>query len=180
MKYFLEPVAVCLNYLKSKYIVHGFPRYSEYDMIGLSGGGWTTTVYSAIDSRIRSSFPIAGSIPLYLRGNGAATGDREQTYSDFYKISGYLDLYILGSAGSGRKQVQILNRRDNCCFGADQHDATRAGSTYDQSVRDYESRVQKTVAALGFADAFRLHIDETAPSHTISRHAIKIILCELG
>ena len=38
-------------------------------MIGLSGGGWTTTVYAAIDPRIVKSIPVAGTLPLYLRGD---------------------------------------------------------------------------------------------------------------
>ena len=36
-------------------------------MIGISGGGWTTTVYPAIDTRISESFSVAGSLPLSLR-----------------------------------------------------------------------------------------------------------------
>ncbi|MDP4511953.1 hypothetical protein [Nonomuraea turcica] len=178
MKYFLEPVAVSLNYLRARYSTGDFPRYKQYDMIGLSGGGWTTTVYSAIDTRIKYSFPVAGSMPLYLR-KGDEPGDKEQIYSDFYKIAGYLDLYVLGSAGTGRKQIQILNRWDDCCFGQAQHDAAQTRSTYDEAVRDYESRVQRILSSLGFDGGFRLHIDNKAPHHTISRQTIKTILREL-
>jgi len=35
------------------------------------------------------------------------------------------DLYILGAFGEGRKQVQILNRQDDCCFGQKQHAPAR-------------------------------------------------------
>ena len=36
-------------------------------MIGLSGGGWTTTVAAAIDPRVGLSIPVAGSLPFDMR-----------------------------------------------------------------------------------------------------------------
>ena len=36
-------------------------------MLGLSGGGWSTTLASAVDPRIQLSFPTAGSIPFDLK-----------------------------------------------------------------------------------------------------------------
>eukprot|EP01043_Picozoa_sp_COSAG02_P103688 COSAG02_NODE_39697_length_414_cov_0.596825_2_plen_47_part_01 len=36
-------------------------RYKHIVMVGISGGGWTTTVSAAIDPRIELSMPIAGS-----------------------------------------------------------------------------------------------------------------------
>jgi hypothetical protein len=32
-------------------------------MLGLSGGGWSTTLAAAVDPRIQLSFPTAGSVP---------------------------------------------------------------------------------------------------------------------
>src|SRR5262245_24623169 len=81
MKFFLEPVAVCLRYLKTRAAADDFPTYEDVSMIGLSGGGWTTTVYAAIDPTIRLSLPVAGTIPLWLR-SGGSVGDTEQTLSD--------------------------------------------------------------------------------------------------
>src|SRR5713101_12313 len=48
IKYFLEPTALILNYLKSRSRSDHFPKYRAFHMIGLSGGGWTTTIYAAI------------------------------------------------------------------------------------------------------------------------------------
>ena len=178
IKYFLEPTAVSLNYLKSKSRAGRFPKYESFHMTGLSGGGWTTTVYAAIDPAIQCSFPVAGTIPLYLR-TGGSVGDREQFESTFYRIAGYPDLYVLGSHGRGRKQVQILVRRDDCCFGEVQHDGKSADATYADAMRDYEGRVRNALKTIGNG-SFRLEIDEVAPSHMISHHAIeKIILPEL-
>ena len=178
IKYFLEPTAISLNYLKTRSRAGQFPSYRAFHMIGLSGGGWTTTVYAAIDPGIRCSFPVAGTIPLYLRTAGSV-GDREQTEQSFYRIAGYPDLYILGAQGRGRSQVQILVRRDDCCFGQAQHDAKTSGMAYADSLRAYEERVRATLAKIG-EGSFRLEIDEVAPSHMISHYAIeKIILAEL-
>jgi hypothetical protein len=170
MKYFVESTAVSLNHLKSRSRAGRFPKYRAFHMIGLSGGGWTTTVYAAIDPSIRCSFPVAGTIPLYLR-TGGSVGDREQYEPTFYGIAGYPDLYVLGSHGRGRKQVQILVRRDDCCFGEAQHDVKSSGSNYTDAMRAYETRVRDALRQTG-RGSFRLEIDETAPSHMISHHAI--------
>ena len=41
--------------------------YSKIVMVGLSGGGWTTTVAAGLDPRIDLSIPIAGSLPFAMR-----------------------------------------------------------------------------------------------------------------
>ena len=165
LKYFLEPVAISLNKLR--------PGYRKIHMAGLSGGGWTTTLYAALDPTIQMSFPIAGSIPLYLR-TGGSVGDWEQFLPSFYHLAGYPDLYILGA--SGRKQVQILNRQDDCCFGQKQHDAPRNGASYEDAYRHYERDVQRALADRG---RFELVIDDTAPRHMISPAAVQTMLQHL-
>lgn len=172
MKFFLEPVALTMNYLKGVK-----PGYHDYSMTGLSGGGWTTTVYSAIDPTIRRSFPVAGSIPLYLRAKTPLAGDAEQVLPDFYRIAGYLDLYVLGSSGEDRKQVQILNRRDQCCFGQYQHVA--GVEAWEPDIRDYEVKVRTALADIG-SGSFSLEIDEPAPNHTISPYAANMIVADIN
>lgn len=178
MKHFLDPVAISLNYLRTRNRSGQFPNYRTFHMTGLSGGGWTTTIYAAIDPSIRCSIPVAGSIPLFLR-QGSSIGDREQSEPTFYSLAGYPDLYVLGAQGRGRRQVQILVRRDDCCFGEAQHDAKAAGMTYERSLREYEERVRKALRGIG-PGSFQLVIDEVAPAHMISHHAIeKVLLPEL-
>jgi hypothetical protein len=178
MKYFLESTAISLNHLKKRHRAGRFPKYRAFHMTGLSGGGWTTTIYAAIDPTIRCSFPVAGTIPLYLR-TGGSVGDREQYEPSFYRIAGYPDLYILGAHGRGRKQVQILVQRDDCCFGQAQHDAQASGMNYAEAMRQYEGHVIDALSRIKDG-SFRLEIDETAPSHMISHHAIdSVILPEL-
>jgi hypothetical protein len=171
LRLFLEPTIVSLNYLLQK------NPYQYVDMIGLSGGGWTTTLIAAIDDRIKYSFPVAGSIPLYYRW-GDSVGDIEQYLPQLYRdIAGYPDLYILGSYGKGRKQVQILNRYDNCCFGQKQYDPAR---DYASDLHTYENAVKERLVTLGAGNQYYLVIDEVALSHQISGFALNnIILPEL-
>jgi len=181
LKYFLEPIAIYLNYLSARPHMDEFPYYSEFSMVGFSGGGWTTTVYSALDERIRFSVSIAGSIPLYLR-IGAEIGDAEQTVPDFYLIAGYPDLYVMGSNGPGRKQVQVLNRDDWCCFSERFHHPELAdGLTYDEAIRHYEFKVREALIGLGNKDLFSVEVDEAAPGHNVTWDAIyDTILPELN
>lgn len=169
LKFFLEPTLASLNYVEKN-----FPQYREYSMIGLSGGGWTTTVYAAIDPRIRTSIPVAGSLPLYLCYEGYGH-DIEQRLDSFYKLAGYPDLYVLGGYGSMRSQIQVLNRRDDCCFGEKQHNAALAGMSFDKAVREYERRVTAALKRAG-GGSFRVVIDEKATGHMISENTIRTVI----
>ena len=71
LRYFLEPVALAINYALSTL------GYEHAYLAGLSGGGWTTTVYAALDPRVPVSLPLAGSIPWYLFADHQQ-GDYEQ------------------------------------------------------------------------------------------------------
>lgn len=55
------PINTVLNYIEAKY------TFKDFSMVGISGGGCTTHLYAAVDPRIKTSFPVAGSLPRYLR-----------------------------------------------------------------------------------------------------------------
>lgn len=153
IRYFIEPVIVYLNYAAG--------HYTHISMAGLSGGGWTTTLAAAIDSRIESSYPVAGSMPLRLRYWGD-WGDWEQSDYGLYSIASYEDLYLLGACNG--RQLQILNRRDSCCFVPDGREA-------------YAVEVRAQATALGCD--YNLWVDETAMTHEISAAARDRIFGEL-
>jgi pimeloyl-ACP methyl ester carboxylesterase len=148
----LEPVPVALNLLA--------PRYRRVAMLGLSGGGWTTTFAAALDPRIAMSFPVAGSRPPDIEV-GPTWGDFEQNDPALYSHFSYLDLYLLGAAGNGRRQLQILNEFDPCCF------AGRAAETY---------RAPLAAQARRLAGRFDLLIDDTHREHRISDWATERIV----
>ncbi len=159
VRYFIEPVIVSLNYVADRY------EYDAVSMVGLSGGGWTTTVAAAVDTRIGSSFPVAGSYPGYLREYAPAStvGDWEQS-AGLFETASYLDLYLL--AAEGRRQLQIINRYDPCCFG---------GTVW----RRYRDSVQARLGRVG-PGVFDVFMDESHHEHIISRPALTRILSELS
>lgn len=153
VKFFIEPVIVALNYLEQRH------DFSEVAMMGLSGGGWATTLTAALDPRIDSSFPVAGSLPIALRSD-LRPGDFEQRAPPVYWAASYPELYVLASAG-GRRQLQILNERDPCCFQA-------AGA------RAYREAVRKVAGRVG--GCFEVLADGTHDEHAISPWAMERIL----
>ena len=155
MKLFLEPIQINLNFLDKEY------NFKRYSMIGLSGGGWTTVVYSAIDERISDSFSVGGSIPFYLRVDSRDMGDYEQTNIELYKNVNYLELYVLSAYGDGRQHVQIFNKNDSCCF---------SGNGYET----YEFVVKDKMLQLGKGN-FQILIDDTHNEHKISVYTLKLI-----
>jgi hypothetical protein len=156
IKFFMEPIAVSLNYLDKNY------NFSSYNMIGFSGGGWTVTLYSAIDDRIAQTYSVAGSVPIYLRTIGSNLGDYEQWNPELYQIANYLDLYIMSSYGEDKKFIQIFNKYDTCCF---------SGEFY----KTYENEVKEVLSKLNI-DHFDIFLDDTHRTHKISDRALEIII----
>jgi hypothetical protein len=155
ISYFVTPVTHTLNYLDDNY------NFTDYYMIGISGGGWTSTIYSAIDTRISKSFSINGSLPLFLRVNPEDVGDWEALHPDLLKIANYLELYVMSSYGEKREHIQIFNKYDPCCF---------AGLKYEH----YEVEIQQIVSNLGKGN-FNVISDDTHNQHMISNFALELI-----
>jgi len=155
IKFFMEPLTLSLNYLDREY------NFSTYSMVGISGGGWTATLYPAIDDRISQSYSIAGSLPIYLRSTPQNYGDYEQSLPELYQIANYLDLYILSSYGENRKFVQIFNKYDPCCFSGESH-------------KSYENLIKEAISQLN-QGYFEIYIDDTHKKHQISEYALEII-----
>lgn len=161
IKYFVDPVVTALNYLDSEF------ECSSVAMVGISGGGWTTTLAAALDTRIGMSFPVAGSYPIYLRSNSERDwGDYEQSAPELYTIVNYLELYVLGAYGTDRKQLQIINKYDSCCF---------AGIKWET----YKDVVKTRTRQLG-AGEYDLFLDDSHEDHLVSPLAMTQILNELA
>jgi hypothetical protein len=93
-------------------------------------------------------------------------GDFEQSWPPLYSIANYLDLYVMGATGKGRKQVQIYNQFDSSCY---------AGVRY----KTYEKLVGERVNIIGDGD-FSVVLDSTHRKHCLSEFAIEKIIDNLN
>ena len=137
-------------------------EFTDYYMLGISGGGWTTTVYPAIDSRISKSFAVSGSLPLPLRYQAQYIGEWEELHPGIYNIANYLELYVMNSYGENREFVQIFNKYDPCCF---------AGTLYEL----YEDDVRSVTSNIGNGK-YSIYLDSSHMEHIISDPVIEFIL----
>jgi hypothetical protein len=162
LRFFIEPVVAVVNYAKTL-------KVDTVNMIGISGGGWTTVLSAAVDARINRSYSVAGSLPIYLRSEEPKHwGDYEQTAPEIYTVANYLELYILASTGNQggvRRHFQILNRYDSCCF-------------FGLGFKTYEDHVVDAVRSFGQGQ-FDVLLDETHREHKISEWAWERILANL-
>ena len=160
LELFFAPINSTLNYLENNY------SFREYHMVGISGGGWVTTVYPALDSRISKSFSVAGSLPLSLRNIVDDVGDYEQFHPKLYSMANYFELYAMNSIGKDREFYQIFNKNDPCCF---------AGETY----KIYYEPLKKFVSQFDSGN-FDIIIDDTHNEHIISDFSKESIIEKLS
>ena len=157
ISYFVEPVAVSLNFIDKNF------DYTNYHMIGISGGGWTTVLYPAIDQRILHATSVAASIPLELRILDRDKGDYEQWLPELYRIANYYDLYVLASFGTDRKLTQYFNSNDSCCFAARNLDLS------------YENEIKDRLASLGSGE-FAINVLDSDYHFLTGGHLINFYL----
>ena len=160
LRYHFEPVIAALNYAEAHY------DYGSIDMLGFSAGGFTTAVIAALDRRIRRSYPVAGVYPIYLRSGQEAIFNGPQYHQPMLDAASYLDMFVLAIDDAERRQLQIFNRYDRCCFN------NVKGRLYEQPVKD-------AAAAIG-GGSFAVLIDETHADHKISDFALDHLLADMA
>lgn len=154
--YFFEPVRRIIDFLEEQ------RGYEMFSMIGLSGGGWTTTLYSALDTRIVQSFSVAGSVPVPSRLTNSDKGDREQHDEALYNQVNYSTFYTLAASGNNRLHYQILNQNDDCCFD------------YNADTL-WAPAIQQKLQELGYPGQYLFYYDPYATMHKISSAAMDTI-----
>lgn len=181
LRFFLEPIIQTINELTIE-----IPTQEQVLMIGLSGGGWTTHLVSAVETRIDVSLPVAGAFPMYARAfSPGSLGDAEQTYPPIFGetdksgdgipetatgIASWLEVFALGGIAPKkttggtrpRKQIQILNLYDSCCF-------------HGEAYKSYAPALSARVEPLAHSH-WSVFIDDSHRDHLISSHAIKQVL----
>ena len=145
IKFFVEPIGVSLNYLDNNV------DFNSYHMLGMSGGGWTIVLFSAIDDRTSQNYSVAGSFPMFMRSDSKNIGD-------------YLELYIMGSFGPERKLILVYNEFDPCCF---------SGTTYEQL--PFSGIIKNKITNIG-EGKFDVIIDRDQNQHIISNKILSEII----
>ena len=161
LQFFMEPIVIGLNYAHSL-------GYDDYIMTGLSGGGWATVVAAAVDHRIRLSYPVAGSSPLYQRldvlpdGQDTEWGDYEQWLPGIFPELNYFELYALGVLGQGRHQLAVYNKYDSCCF-------------WGQRALHWADVLNDRLGSLEGLGTFAIFVDDSHEGHLVSEIAHNVI-----
>ena len=136
-------------------------------MIGFSAGGWVTAMAAALDPRIQATYTIAS--PIFPFSLNDPTRERPiiSRVPELLDSAGYLDTFILGTSGPAnkpRRQLQIFNRYDRCCWR-------------NRTALLYADAVKRAASKLG--GEFEVRIDESHARHKISRQAMNWILADL-
>lgn len=161
IKFFVHPILVSLDHIEKNY------NFESYHMIGLSGGAWVTTLYSAIDERIQKSYAVSGPLPRFLTVNVPGNeGDYELNNSSLYNIANYLELFVISSFGNDRLHMKILNKYDPCCY---------YGITYETFEKNIETKIKNLENG-----AFKIHLDKMNKKHSISKESMELILYSLA
>jgi dienelactone hydrolase len=85
-------------------------------MAGLSGGGWQTILFSALDRRVTLANPVAGYSSFKTRVEFFSDlGDSEQTPTDLAMRADYTHLTALRAP---RPTLLTYNSKDECCFAS--------------------------------------------------------------
>ena len=158
IKFFVEPIGVSLNYLDNNF------DFNSYHMLGISGGGWTTVLFSAIDDRTSQNYSVAGSFPVFMRSDSKNIGDYEQIIPELYTIANYLELYVLSSFGPERKLILVYNEFDPCCF---------SGNAYEQL--PFSGIIKNKITNIG-EGKFDVIIDRDQNQHIISNKILSEII----
>ena len=152
LKFYIEPVIVFLNYLKSN------NNYENVSMIGLSGGGWTTLVSSAIDKNINYSFIVSGPKPLMFK-NPYDYDCYEISHKSFTALVNYFDLYIMSSLGSKNALIEIININEKNNF---------SHSLYEKHIVDSLNKIGKSYYAI--------QVDKKNFNHSLSDESLIYIV----
>ena len=157
IKFFLEPVIVTLNQIDVDY------SFNSYHMLGKNEGGWTTIMISALDERIKQSFSVAGSFPLWMSPSANNFGGYEHHLLPLYQIANYLELYTMSAYGDKRSLILFYNEFDPCCF---------TGKLYEKY--PFGDSVASTLKSIG-SGKFNVIIDYDQTKNIISDYTLDYI-----
>ena len=135
--------------------------------IGFSAGGMAGALAAALDPRFRATYTVASPIYPVALTDPKLEPPPIARLPELLDSAGFLDLFVLGTSGYGnapRRQLQIFNQFDRCCW------RNRTGLLYADAVKQAASKL---------GGEFEVRIDESHARHKISRQGMDWILADL-
>ncbi|MBX3414604.1 MAG: hypothetical protein KF708_18095 [Pirellulales bacterium] len=112
----LAPFYLAIERALDLLLDHPHADVDRVAMAGLSGGGWQTILFSALDRRVTLSNPVAGYSSYKTRVQFFSDlGDSEQTPTDLAQLADYTHLTALRAP---RPTLLTFNAKDDCCFAS--------------------------------------------------------------
>lgn len=161
LRYFIDPMVIVVNYISRE-------QPACPIALGVSTGGWLVTLVAALDTRICRTYPVAGSLPAYVRmapPNVPNIGDYEEMRPELLAIANVLEIYVLAATGGDRAHIMIYNQFDDCCYRG-------------IGARTFKEPVRRAVVRAGGGEV-DVYIDSTHIGHLMSPHTIEYILRDL-
>jgi hypothetical protein len=140
-------------------------------MTGISGGGWTTDLVAAVDTRIEAAYPVFGSMPFGLRTYAAYVdaNDYEQSARQkTWAVVTPIEVFALG-AFEARRRLHTLGTLEPV-FTVTAAKLPR--------VRDFEARVN-TLLDGGRLGSQQVWLDDTTANHEYSSAALAAIWADI-
>jgi hypothetical protein len=105
-----KPLSIMLsgNYYLTKNIIEN-NDYKEIHMIGLSGGGWYTTILSGLITKIKNSYSVAGPLPVMFMVFNKFEAGWEEFESSLSQNIDYHYLYRLATLDEKGKPTIIID-----------------------------------------------------------------------
>jgi len=115
----LFPISLILS--GNYYIIKELENdYDEIVMVGLSGGGWASTMLSSLIPKVKYSYSFAGSIPKPFSPPNLLPHDLMGGESSFWQVYDLWHLYLLAlfdeNGLQNRYHNLIFGEDDICCF----------------------------------------------------------------
>lgn len=140
--------------------------YDDISMCGVSGGGYLTTLYASLDTRIKYSISISGTRPHLLRWRFDRAWEDDESQSIF-SICPLHNMYVLASVADGHEREHYQFHSFGNLFGA------RDGriAAYEDLIGDHVRQLDGT---------FEIIVDPDSTHHYISDLMQRRILEILG